>query len=195
MKSAKAGSMPMAKPDPLPQQSLPLPIRSRSRRTSATVNRAATCGVSTRAAQLQVRCVIASRAAIRFLKVQGQGFRARPLRGPLRSFPNLAQGCQSPTLDKGSRAAKRRLAASALASLAQQIAADAAPRGPRSFAPSLPLKRLPPRTTDEIAEAVNFVAFRVPANPLLPFQPHRSRGPGKQRTSALLRRRNGRINP
>jgi hypothetical protein len=99
--------------------------------------------------------------------VEGQGFRARPLRGPLRSFPNLAQGCQSPTLDKGSRAAKRRLAASALASLAQHIAADAAPRGPRSFAPSLPLKWLPPRTTDEIAEAVNCVAFRVPANPFV----------------------------
>ena len=83
----------------------------------------------------------------------------------------------------------------ALTSLAHAYRRRRGPRGAEGRCPFSPPKRLPPRTTDEIAEAVNFVAFRVPANPLLPVQPHRSRGPGKQRTSALLRRRSGRINP
>jgi hypothetical protein len=64
------------------------------------------------------------------------------------------------------------------------MAADAAWWGPRGVASSLPQNRLPPRTTDEIAEAVNFVAFRFPAKPVFPFHLHRSRGPGKQQRSA-----------
>jgi hypothetical protein len=43
-------------------------------------------------------------------------------------------------------------------------------------------KGLPPKTTDEISEAVNFIAFWVPAKPLSAFYPGLADG---QRCSAL----------
>jgi hypothetical protein len=46
------------------------------------------------------------------------------------------------------------------------VAADAAWWGPRGLVSSLPQTGFRPRTTDEIAEAVNFVAFRVPSRSL-----------------------------
>jgi hypothetical protein len=56
--------------------------------------------------------------------------------------------------------------------------------GAEGRCPFSPPNRLPPRTTDEIAEAVNFVAFRFRTKPVFPFQPHRSRGPWKQRAAS-----------
>jgi len=55
--------------------------------------------------------------------------------------------------------------------------------------PLLSPKQASARNEDEIAEGVNFVAFRVPAKPVFPLHLHRSRGPGKQ--LALLRNPKG----
>jgi hypothetical protein len=50
--------------------------------------------------------------------------------------------------------------------------------GPRPFSPP---NRLPPKTKTKFpSRAVGFVSFPVPAKPVFPLHPHRSRGPGKQ---------------
>src|SRR6185437_8353338 len=65
------------------------------------------------------------------------------------------------------------------------IAADAAQTGAEGRCPFSPPNRLPPRTKTKLpCRAGNFVSFRFPAKPVFPLQPHRSRGPGKQRAAS-----------
>ena len=92
-----------------------------------------------------------------------------------------------PNSNHGSGAGDWRGAVSTLRlrSLTRSCAADAAKRGPRGFAPSLPQSGFHPASS--ASAALRLRAAGSLRSLLFPLHPHRSRGPGKQRAEALLR--------
>ena len=110
----------------------------------------------------------------------GRGWRQQSRRSQSQEAPGVSP------LGPGSRASPRAACRAAsrpsrLPSLTRSFAADATMRGAEGLCPFSPPKRLPPSFLR--LRGAPAPCSRVPAKPLFPLQPHRSRGPGKQRAT------------